>query len=147
MGSAFGSLANGENGKGRGSDVSESEVGTSGDCVDYQKGAEYWAQCDATIDAMLGGFSRISGKDIEGSQEFLSELFMVRPCFQFQLDMCFNFKTILTDENLAVSEDCLLVLLQRDFFFVRPSCDNLEHSLGMKVHCNTVVTMNGHTAT
>ncbi len=133
MGSAFGSLANGENGKGRGSDVSESEseVGT----------------CDATIDAMLGGFSRISGKDIEGSQEFLSELFMVRPCFQFQLDMCFNFKTILTDENLAVSEDCLQVLLQRDFFFVRPSCDNLEHSLGMKVHCNTVVTMNGHTAT
>ena len=77
MGAALGAPASGRTGEDKESGSDSSDEITTGDGVDYMKGAQYWDSCEPTIDAMLGGFSKISGKDIAGSQEFLSELFMV----------------------------------------------------------------------
>ncbi|CAG0924547.1 unnamed protein product, partial [Notodromas monacha] len=43
--------------------------------VNYAKGAQYWTQCDPTVDAMLGGFSKLSQLDISASQQFMATLY------------------------------------------------------------------------
>lgn len=45
----------------------------------YKDAQQYWKQIPATIDGMLGGFSSINFTDIRGSQDFLKEIFKMKP--------------------------------------------------------------------
>lgn len=45
---------------------------------DAEKSRLYWSQVDATVNGMLGGFSRVSPSDISESRKFLSHFFSAR---------------------------------------------------------------------
>lgn len=45
----------------------------------YENAKEYWAKIDPTIDGMLGGFGQISACDIHSSNQFLKELYKMKP--------------------------------------------------------------------
>ena len=45
---------------------------------DAEKSRLYWSQVDATVNGMLGGFSRVSPPDISESRKFLSHFFSAR---------------------------------------------------------------------
>ncbi|XP_074598778.1 N-terminal methyltransferase [Brevipalpus obovatus] len=38
----------------------------------YAKGIQYWENIDASLDGMLGGYSRVSAADLKGSRRFLN---------------------------------------------------------------------------
>lgn len=38
----------------------------------YAKGIQYWENIDASLDGMLGGYSRVSSADLRGSRKFLN---------------------------------------------------------------------------
>ncbi|KAK3908928.1 Alpha N-terminal protein methyltransferase 1 [Frankliniella fusca] len=44
----------------------------------YQDAADYWSQIPATVDGMLGGYGHISTVDINGSTQFLRQLFRLK---------------------------------------------------------------------
>lgn len=57
----------------------ESDNISNGDKGDFYKdAAQYWSQVPATVDGMLGGFGHISTVDIQGSTQFLKQLFRLR---------------------------------------------------------------------
>lgn len=43
----------------------------------YNHAAVYWSNVPATVDGMLGGYGHISTVDINGSSQFLKQLFRV----------------------------------------------------------------------
>lgn len=45
----------------------------------YTNAKRYWSRIPPTIDGMLGGLSFINPSDIQGSQQFLKELFRTKP--------------------------------------------------------------------
>lgn len=45
----------------------------------YKDAKQYWKTVPATIDGMLGGFSQISFTDIRGSQDFLKDVYKMKP--------------------------------------------------------------------
>ncbi|XP_055613111.1 N-terminal Xaa-Pro-Lys N-methyltransferase 1 [Uranotaenia lowii] len=45
----------------------------------YQNAKEYWAKISPTVDGMLGGFGQISFTDVRGSDQFLKNLFKLKP--------------------------------------------------------------------
>lgn len=45
----------------------------------YKDAQLYWKSIPATIDGMLGGFSSINVTDIRGSQDFIKEVFKMKP--------------------------------------------------------------------
>lgn len=45
----------------------------------YKDAQVYWKAVPATIDGMLGGFSNINVTDIRGSQDFLKDVFKMKP--------------------------------------------------------------------
>lgn len=45
----------------------------------YKNAQTYWSTIEPTVDGMLGGFSTISGIDIQGSSQFLKEIFKMKP--------------------------------------------------------------------
>ncbi|KAJ6632763.1 Alpha N-terminal protein methyltransferase 1 [Pseudolycoriella hygida] len=45
----------------------------------YKDAQQYWQTVPATVDGMLGGFSNINFTDIRGSQDFLKEIFKMKP--------------------------------------------------------------------
>lgn len=45
----------------------------------YKDAQTYWKTIPATIDGMLGGFSNINFTDIRGSQDFMKEIFKMKP--------------------------------------------------------------------
>lgn len=46
----------------------------------YTKAQNYWSNVDATINGMLGGFQKISGKELTSSRNFLEALYRCKPC-------------------------------------------------------------------
>jgi len=58
--------------------------GGSGDW--YRKALDYWEDedtCPATVNGVLGGFSKLSPIDLTGSREFLEEIVKIRPDMEF----------------------------------------------------------------
>jgi protein N-terminal methyltransferase len=45
----------------------------------YSVASEYWEKQPATVDGVLGGFSRLSGTDVNGSRRFLDILYKQSP--------------------------------------------------------------------
>ncbi|XP_019557547.3 N-terminal Xaa-Pro-Lys N-methyltransferase 1 [Aedes albopictus] len=45
----------------------------------YQDAKKYWSKISPTVDGMLGGFGSISFTDIRGSEQFLKNLFKLKP--------------------------------------------------------------------
>lgn len=45
----------------------------------YKDAQQYWMKVPATIDGMLGGLSNVSFTDIRGSQDFLKDIFKMKP--------------------------------------------------------------------
>lgn len=45
----------------------------------YKDAQQYWKAIPPTVDGMLGGFSSINFTDIRGSQDFLKEVFKMKP--------------------------------------------------------------------
>lgn len=45
----------------------------------YQDAKKYWSTISPTVDGMLGGFGSISFTDIRGSEQFLKNLFKLKP--------------------------------------------------------------------
>lgn len=45
----------------------------------YKNAQQYWKSIPATVDGMLGGFSNINVADIRGSQDFMKEVFKMKP--------------------------------------------------------------------
>lgn len=75
--------------------ISETQQDDSDDCTEdeneniltsstrsetfYKDAKQYWKTIPATIDGMLGGFSKISFTDIRGSQDFLKDVYKMKP--------------------------------------------------------------------
>lgn len=45
----------------------------------YKDAQQYWKTIPATIDGMLGGYSKINLTDIRGSQDFIKDVFKMKP--------------------------------------------------------------------
>lgn len=45
----------------------------------YTDAQQYWKSIEPTVDGMLGGFSNINFTDIRGSQDFIKEVFKMKP--------------------------------------------------------------------
>lgn len=45
----------------------------------YKNAQNYWSKISPTIDGMLGGLAMIAPTDIQGSKQFLSEIFKMKP--------------------------------------------------------------------
>lgn len=45
----------------------------------YKDAQQYWKAIPATVDGMLGGFANISFTDIRGSQDFIKDVFKMKP--------------------------------------------------------------------
>lgn len=58
-------------------DFMSAETKEKGAGAFYEDAAQYWSQVPATVDGMLGGYGFISKVDIQGSNQFLKQLFRV----------------------------------------------------------------------
>lgn len=70
----------------------------------YKEAQQYWKTIPPTIDGMLGGFSNINITDIRGSQDFLKEIFKMKPSPN---------KNIALDcgAGIVASKDCCFCIL------------------------------------
>lgn len=61
-------------------DESENKLNLAHRAETFYKDAQtYWKAIPATVDGMLGGFANINVTDIRGSQDFLKDVFKMKP--------------------------------------------------------------------
>ncbi|EAT48112.1 AAEL000844-PA [Aedes aegypti] len=59
--------------------IATNGTGETKDDKYYQDAKKYWSKVSPTVDGMLGGFGSISFTDIRGSEQFLKNLFKIKP--------------------------------------------------------------------
>lgn len=96
----------------------------------YTNAQKYWSTIDPTIDGMLGGLSSISASDIQGSQQFLQELYKTKPQpgKKRALDCGAGIGRV-TKYLLMPQFDCV-DLVEQDGNFVNKARDYLNSSIG-----------------
>lgn len=60
----------------------------------YKDAADYWSKIPPTVDGMLGGYGFISSIDINGSNQFLKQLFRVSTPVIYLLSCLLFFKVM-----------------------------------------------------
>lgn len=60
-------------------DENENTLNNARSDLFYKDAQQYWKQIPATIDGMLGGYSNINFTDIRGSQDFIKDVFKMKP--------------------------------------------------------------------
>lgn len=92
----------------------------------YENAKQYWSQVSPTIDGVLGGLSIVDSTDIQGSTNFLNELFKMKPTPLKQRALDCGAGIGRVTKNLLLNFFSSVDLVEQDEHFVRKAKDYLS---------------------
>lgn len=109
------------------SDAEETSIDHFFESPNFYKNAQnYWSRIPATVDGMLGGLGFIDSTDIKASQEFLNELFKIKPqpARKRALDCGAGIGRV--TKNLLIKNFSIVDLVEQDSSFANEAKESLS---------------------